>query len=61
MKDLADIVVGPQPRTGIVGYNERDDVVEGVVLLTKGKDAINVLSQVKAKIANLNAYRLPPG
>lgn len=61
IRDVADIDVGPQPRTGIVGYNRRDDVVEGLVLLVKGKDAINVLAGVKEKIAELNSHGLPPG
>ena len=45
VKHVANVVIGPQPRNGIVGYNERDDLVEGVVLLIKGKDAITVLDQ----------------
>ncbi|MGZ4967940.1 MAG: efflux RND transporter permease subunit [Methylobacter sp.] len=61
VKHIAKVMVGPQPRNGIVGYNERDDVVEGVVLLIKGKDAIDVLQGVKEKIENLNDHILPPG
>ncbi|MGZ5525827.1 MAG: efflux RND transporter permease subunit [Methylomonas sp.] len=61
VKNIANVTVGPQPRNGIVGYNERDDVVEGVVLLIKGKDAIDVLQGVKEKIENLNGHILPPG
>ncbi len=61
VKQIANVVVGPQPRNGIVGYNERDDVVEGVVLLIKGRDAINVLQGVKEKIDDLNGHILPPG
>jgi cobalt-zinc-cadmium resistance protein CzcA len=61
VRDLADVAVGPQPRSGIVGYNRRDDVVEGIVLLIKGKDAIAVLGGVKERIAELNAHGLPPG
>ena len=61
VRDVADVEVGPQPRTGIAGYNDRDDVVEGVILLIKGKDAVRVLGEVKEKIAELNAHRLPPG
>ncbi len=61
VKQIADVVVGPQPRNGIVGYNERDDVVEGVVLLIKGRDAINVLQGVKEKVDGLNGHALPPG
>ncbi len=61
VKNVAKVVVGPQPRNGIVGYNERDDVVEGVVLLIKGRDAIEVLQGVKEKIDGLNSHVLPPG
>lgn len=61
IKDVADISVGPQPRTGIVGMNQRDDVVEGTVLLIKGQDAVNVINGVKQKIQDLNDFGLPPG
>ena len=61
IKDVATISVGPQPRTGIVGMNQRDDVVEGIVLLIKGRDAVNVLAGVKEKIEELNNFGLPPG
>ncbi len=61
IKDVADISVGPQPRTGIVGMNQRDDIVEGIVLLIKGRDAVHVLNGVKGKIAELNEFGLPPG
>ncbi len=61
IKDVADISVGPQPRTGMVGMNHRDDVVEGIVLLIKGRDAVNVLGGVKEKIKELNNFGLPPG
>ena len=61
IKDVADISVGPQPRTGVVGMNQRDDVVEGIVLLIKGRDAVDVLGGVKQKIQELNEFGLPPG
>lgn len=61
VKDVADIRVGPQPRTGIVSLNQRDDIVEGIVLLIKGRDAVSVLDGVKQKIEELNAFGLPPG
>lgn len=61
VKDVAEISVGPQPRNGMVGMNQRDDVVEGIVLLIKGRDAVNVLDGVKQKIKELNDFGLPPG
>jgi cobalt-zinc-cadmium resistance protein CzcA len=61
VKHIATVKVGPQPRNGIVGFNERDDVVEGVVLLIKGRDALIVLQGVKEKIEALNSHALPTG
>jgi heavy metal efflux system protein len=61
VKNVADVFVGPQPRIGIVGYNEHDDVVQGIVLLIKGRNAIEVLNGVKEKIEYLNSYGLPQG
>ena len=61
IKDVADISVGPQPRTGMVGMNRRDDIVEGIVLLIKGRDAVDVLGGVKQRIQELNEFGLPPG
>lgn len=61
VKNVADVVIGTQPRIGIVGYNALDDIVQGVVLLIKGRDAIEVLSGVKEKIEFLNHHGLPPG
>jgi cobalt-zinc-cadmium resistance protein CzcA len=61
VKNVADVAIGPQPRSGIVGFDKNDDVVEGIVLLVKGKEAMAVLRGVKEKIEELNAHGLPPG
>ncbi|MGZ4957875.1 MAG: efflux RND transporter permease subunit [Methylomonas sp.] len=61
VKDVAAVSVGPQPRVGIVGKDKRDDVVEGTILMIKGRDAVSVLSGVKQKIQELNDFGLPPG
>ena len=61
IKDVADISVGPQPRTGVVAKDQQNDIVEGIVLLIKGRDAVNVLGGVKEKIKELNEFGLPPG
>ncbi|PSJ18748.1 efflux RND transporter permease subunit [Nitrosomonas supralitoralis] len=61
VKSVADIVIGTQPRIGIVGYNELDDIVQGIVLLIKGRNAIDVINGVKQKIEYLNNHGLPPG
>jgi heavy metal efflux system protein len=61
VKNVADVVIGPQPRVGIVGFNQLDDIVQGIVLLIKGSNATEVLKGVKEKIDYLNSYGLPPG
>jgi cobalt-zinc-cadmium resistance protein CzcA len=61
VKNIGDVVIGPQPRIGIVGFNEFDDVVQGIVLLIKGSNTMEVLKGVKEKIEYLNSYGLPQG
>jgi cobalt-zinc-cadmium resistance protein CzcA len=61
VKNVADVVVGPHRRLGIAGFNEHDDVVEGIVLLIKGSNTMEVLKGVKEKIEYLNSHGLPQG
>lgn len=61
VNNVAEVKIGTQPRNGIVGFNEIEDVVEGIVLLVKGKNALEVLNGVKEKIEDLNAHGLPKG
>jgi cobalt-zinc-cadmium resistance protein CzcA len=53
--------VGAVPRLGVVGQDEDDDVVTGIVVMRKGENASQVLKGVKDKIAELNARGLPAG
>ena len=46
--DLAEVSIGPRTRSGIVSFNERDDVVQGIVQMTKGQNATKVVAAVKA-------------
>ena len=61
VKNLGQVSVGHQVRLGKVGIDDRDDVVEGVVLLQRGGVALNVLDAVKKKAGELNAWKLPKG
>lgn len=58
--DVADVVIGNRPRSGIVAFNNRDDVVEGIVDMTKGQNATKVVEALRVKIAELG-QKLPPG
>lgn len=59
VKDVGHVVIGHAPRLGQFGFNDRNDAVEGVILLRKGEQAQTVLKGVKAKTAELNDSVLP--
>jgi cobalt-zinc-cadmium resistance protein CzcA len=61
VKTLGQVSVGHRVRLGKVGIDDRDDVVEGVVLLQRGYKALSVLEGVRAKVQELNTWKLPAG
>jgi len=61
IRDLAKVAVGAQVRLGFVGKNDDDDVVQGIVLLRKGENALEVLKNVRLKVEEINRSSLPPG
>ena len=61
VKNLGAVSLGHRVRLGKVGINDRDDVVEGVVLLQRGYKAQPVLERVQQKVQDLNTWKLPKG
>ena len=66
IRDVGEVKLGAAIRLGrvgklIPGKVDEDDVVQGIVLLRKGENALAVLERVRAKVADLNASELPPG
>ncbi len=61
VKDLADVTIGAVPRQGIVGQDDNDDIVSGIVLMRKGENPSQVLTALKARVALLNRSILPTG
>ncbi len=59
IKNVADVVVSHKPRLGQVGYNEADDLVEGIVIMLRGENPSDVVGNLKAKIEELNSRTLP--
>jgi cobalt-zinc-cadmium resistance protein CzcA len=55
VRDLGQLKLSNQERHGIVGKDDRNDAVEGTVLLLRGENPSRVLDGVHAKIAELNA------
>lgn len=61
IRDIAEVKIGAVPRLGVVGQDNDDDVVTGIVIMRKGENPSVVLKGVKEKIEDLNAKALPPG
>ncbi len=66
IRDIGAVQFGAAVRLGRVGKlvpggTDEDDVVEGIVLLRKGENALDVLERVRAKVAQIDQSDLPPG
>ncbi len=60
ISDVGKVVIGDRPRSGIVSYNNRDDVVEGIVIMTKGQNPAKVIEALRQKVIEVNK-KLPSG
>lgn len=60
VKDVGQVLIGDRPRSGIVAFNDQDDVIEGIVLMNKGQNPAKVIEALEAKVGEVNA-KLPPG
>jgi Cu(I)/Ag(I) efflux system membrane protein CusA/SilA len=60
LKDVARIELGPDERRGIAELNGEGEVTSGIALQRYGMNALEVISNVKARIAEL-AASLPKG
>ncbi|MBD1430186.1 efflux RND transporter permease subunit [Sphingobacterium litopenaei] len=59
IKNVAEVIVSSKPRLGQVGYNEHDDLVEGIVIMLRGQNPSEVIGNLKQKIEELNERTLP--
>lgn len=60
LRDVASVRLGPEMRRGIAELNGEGEVAGGVVVMRAGKNALNTIDAVKAKLATLRAS-LPKG
>ncbi|KQY00347.1 cation transporter [Massilia sp. Root133] len=58
--DVARIQLGPEMRRGISELNGEGEVAGGVIVMRSGKNALETIEAVKAKLASLKSS-LPPG
>jgi len=62
VSDIATVSVGNQPRLGIAGQNDDNDIVQGIVLMRRGAETMPTLQGVLAEVDKINSSGvLPPG
>jgi heavy metal efflux system protein len=60
--DVAQVSIGNLPRLGIAGYDDVDDIVQGIVLMRRGAQSIPTIKRVEAEVDRVNSSGiLPPG
>ncbi len=60
VRDVGEVVLGPDLRRGIADWNGEGDVVSGIVVMRQGENALEVISRVKARLEELKPG-LPSG
>ncbi|OIR19685.1 cobalt-zinc-cadmium resistance protein CzcA [mine drainage metagenome] len=60
VKDIGEVAIGYRARSGIVAFNEYDNIVQGIVQMTKGQNASKVVAGIKERLDQLS-HKLPPG
>src|SRR3979490_2392008 len=62
VRDIAKVIVGHQPRLGIAGKDDDDDIVQGIVLMRRGEQSMPTIRRVEQEVERINAGDiLPPG
>jgi len=60
IRDVGEVVLGPDLRRGVADLNGEGDVVSGIVVMRQGHNALDVIERVKKKIREIEPG-LPPG
>lgn len=60
VRDVADVVIGPQPRQGAVTRDGKGDAVAGMVIMLRGENSKDVVASVKEAIPKIQKS-LPQG
>ena len=62
VKDIATVTVGHEPRLGIAGQDNDDDIVQGIVLMRRGAESLPTIRTVETEVEKINRSGiLPPG
>lgn len=60
VEDIATVSVGHEPRLGIAGIDDTDDIVQGIVLMRRGAESKPTIERVKAEIERINDSGILP-
>jgi copper/silver efflux system protein len=60
VKNVANVVIGPDIRRGVADLDGQGDTVGGIVIMRQGENALNLINRVKAKIEEIKPS-LPKG
>ena len=60
VKDLGEVVTGPDLRRGVADLNGEGEVVSGIVIMRSGENALEVIDRVKARLKEIQP-NLPAG
>ena len=60
VRDVAEVRVSNAPRLGVVGHDDQPDIVEGIVLMSRGGQSLPTLERVEAEIERINASTILP-
>jgi copper/silver efflux system protein len=60
VKDVGQVVLGPDLRRGVADLDGQGEVVSGIVIMRQGENALNVIDRVKGKLKEIEPG-LPPG
>jgi Cu(I)/Ag(I) efflux system membrane protein CusA/SilA len=60
VKDVGEVVLGPELRRGVADLDGQGDAVSGIVIMREGQNALEVIDRVKAKLREIEPG-LPAG
>ena len=60
VSDVASVIVSNQPRLGIAGKDNDDDIVQGIVLMRRGEKSMPTIQRVQAEVERINSSHILP-
>ena len=60
VSDVATVVVSNQPRLGIAGKDNDDDIVQGIVLMRRGEKSMPTIQRVQQEVERINSSNILP-